>query len=613
MNHLVLTVLHSIMVPQGDGRGHPVPRSLGDPTATLALHWWSSRSAVAFAAVSTVKATRGAVSGETTPTVTTFLPRRPDALARWLPAAVSAFLIVALALRMYELQNAPDFLADEVLAAVDLQSVVSNGVHYNGAPLGLLGRIVPILDLRLAMSWLGTSVPHLRVIAMLIGMASIGLAYRIGTQISGRRMGCAAAVALAFMPWHIYYSRLYLPQSQYLFLTLATISLLIGALVHRSLGQGLLAVAAAVTSIYVYPASILSTPLVILTVLVAYRRELGRYGFWRATGLAAGGAACMLPYVLDHLFAGASAAADQNDVISQKLMWTHGLPFPQVVGRMITNWLSFFNPSFLVARGDPNIRQSSQRVGQIGLVFLVLGIVGIVVALRRRSRGDLLWLTWLALYPFSSAITYFDAAGNSARAVFGCLPWAMAVGSGLLFLFEQLAPFRLWVVAWAAVVVTAQTAVFLPDYLTNYPERASPAFEVGWSAVQPVLAARSLDQVPITLHAGYDRATIAQYFAGGRLAIAQSVFSCAPLQADVVAVTSLPRVFVIRNDYDFSRDPGCFQGDLVAADLDVLRAARLPGGRAPDVEVLGSFPAGRTRPVVVVLVSTPGTVPLPRP
>lgn len=508
---------------------------------------------------------------------------------------------MALALRVVALRRSPDYLADEVLAAVDLKSVVANGHHYNGTPLGLLGGIVPTLDLRLAVGWLGTSVPYLRLIAVLFGMASIGLVYRIGAQLSSRRTGLAAAAALSLMPWHIYYSRLYLPQSQYLFLTLATITCLIGALVYRSLGEGLLAVVAAVASIYVYPSSILSTPLVILTVLVAFRRELSRFGAVRVIGMGVGSVVCLLPYVVDHLFSSASAAAGQNSVITQKLMWNHGLPFPEVVGRITTNWLGYLNPGFLAAGGDPNIRQSSQRVGQIGLGLLILGLVGIGTALRRRSPGDLIWLSWLVLYPLSSAITYFDAVGNSARAYFGCVPWALAIGSGLLFLLERLQPWRLWV--WAvAVVVTAQTAVFLPDYLGAYRSRASPAFEVGWNQVAPVLARRGLEQVPVTLHAGYDRSAIAQYFAKGRLRIAESFFSCAPLSASTAGVTPLPRVYLIRNDYDFSKDPGCFQGDLVSADLEVLRALRGTDGRPASVTTIGSFPENGARPVVVVFV-----------
>lgn len=533
-------------------------------------------------------------------------PHRPRFAVRLLkrgPAAGGfAMVVVAFALRTIALRVLPDHLADEVMASVDLRSPLATGQHYNGAPLGLLGRIVPTLDLRFAMAWIGTSVPYLRLIAVLFGMASIGLAYRIGAQLSGRRLGLAVAATLSLMPWHIHFSRLFVPQSQYLFLTLATISCLIGALVRRSLGEGLIAVAAAAASIYVYPASILSTPLVILTVLVAYRQELGRFGALRVAGLGACSAFCLVPYVVDHLFAGASAASNQNDVFVQKLMWTHGLTAAEVLGRIAGNWFSYLDPSFLAAGGDLNIRHSNQRVGQIGPAFLMLGIIGVAAALRRRNRGDLLWLAWLVVYPFSSAITYYNGPGNSSRAIFGCLPWALAAGTGMLFLLDRMRSRSVGVISVAAVVVAAQTGIFFSDYLSGYRVRASPTFEVGWSEVVPALVARGADKVPITVHAGYDRLWIAQYFAKGRLPIAQSVYSCFPLRADAIAATPLPRVYVIRNDYDFSREAGCFQGDLVAADLDVLRAARLPDGRAARVEILGTFPPGQPRPVVVVLV-----------
>jgi 4-amino-4-deoxy-L-arabinose transferase-like glycosyltransferase len=515
----------------------------------------------------------------------------------------TAIAVIAVGLRFVRLGSTPHYFADEILAAADLRTFLGNGHHIRGGHAGILAHVVPVLDGRLAISVLGTSVGDLRIIAALFGLGSIALIYRIGTQLFDRRVGLGAGLVMTLMPWHIYYSRAFLPQSEYVFLTLAASSFLISALTQQRPWDGAFAVAAAIASIYIYPSALLSTPLLMLLAIVAYHREFLAFGLRRILSLGLVTGLALSPYLLDHLLASDPVVAGQNSVILDKLIWTHGLPVTHMLSRIASNWASYFSLSFIATSGDPNIRQSTHFVGAIGWPFGFLALVGLIVACKRHTRASVLVVAWMVAFPLSSAITYSDAAGNSARAVFGCAAWAMVAGVGAAATFQFLSGKRL-VLAVAAMSVTigVQTSLFLSDYFFSYPQRSAYAFETGWDRVYEVLRRHGLENVPITLHAGYEREEIAQYYSDGRLNIAEIVYSCERLPYRVAHYTVLPRVFIVRQDLDFSQRPECFHGDLIQADLGSLQTTADRQGNPQAVEVVASFPSDpRSRQRVAVL------------
>jgi 4-amino-4-deoxy-L-arabinose transferase-like glycosyltransferase len=500
--------------------------------------------------------------------------------------AFPAVLILAATLRAIFLRSVPPPLADEVLAAVDFHSTLFQGRHFTGAVPGLLAHLTPILDGRwLATALLGRSVTDLRVVSVLFGVGSVALAAKLGDELGDRRLGLLTAFFLAVMPWHIYFSRIYLPASETLFLTLAALVLGLIGLRARSVLYCMGAIAAAAWSIYLYPVAILLTPLLLVTVIVFRWEDVRAFGWRRSVTVAIFGLLILIPYVVGR-FTGADAAVTViNEVIVSRMIWTHGLSSTDVFLRVLGNWSSYVTPRFLFLSGDPNVRQSIQSLGEVGWAVGVLGVVGIVSAVLRRSRADLLAVSWLLLFPLASALTFYDASANSVRAVVGCVVWALLAAMGLRTLLgvpsETL---RSILAACAGLAIAAQLVVFSAAYFGSYSRERSAAFETGYDRIYDVLEERGVQDVPITLHAGYQRDAMLQYFSDYRLIATQSLLACYELPSDVVRFTVLPRVFIVREDPDFWREPDCTHRDLIRRDIRALR-------RAGDVvEVLATYP-----------------------
>jgi hypothetical protein len=495
-------------------------------------------------------------------------------------------LILAATLRAVSLQSVPPPLADEVLAAVDLHSLLYQGRHFTGAKPGLLAHLTPIVDGRwLAADFLSTSVTDLRVLSVLFGLGSVALAVKLGQELADRRFGLLTAFFLAVMPWHIYFGRIYLPASETLFLTLAAVVLALVGLRAKSVPHCMGAIAAAAASIYLYPVSILLSPLLLVTV-VAFRWEDTRtFGWRRSLTVAIFGLLILVPYLVGRFTGSDAAVRVINEVIVSRMIWTHGLSSTDVFLRVVANWWSYLTPRFLFLSGDPNTRASIQSLGEVGWAIGALGVVGIISALRRRSRADLLIMSWLLLFPLASALTFYDAPGNSVRAVVGSVVWALLAAMGLSALLAVSSKtLRTILVACAGLALAAQLVVFSSAYFGSYSREQAASFETGYDRIYEVLEERGVQDVPITLHAGYQRDAMLQYFSDYRLKAAQSLLACYELPSGIVRSMVLPRVFIVREDPDYWREPECTHRDLIRRDIGALR-------RAGDVvEVLAIYP-----------------------
>lgn len=73
------------------------------------------------------------------------------------------------------------------------------------------------------------------------GLGSVTLVYALGTLLYGKKTGLAAAALFGFVPWHVYLSRIFLIDNQYLFFSLLFI--VIGVLAVRRNSEKLVLVA----------------------------------------------------------------------------------------------------------------------------------------------------------------------------------------------------------------------------------------------------------------------------------------------------------------------------------------------------------------------------------
>jgi 4-amino-4-deoxy-L-arabinose transferase-like glycosyltransferase len=210
-----------------------------------------------------------------------------------------------------------------------------------------------------------------RVVAVLIGMLGVAAAWWLGHAAYGRLAGLTGAAGVAVATTHVAYSRMAVTDVLLTLGVTVTLALLVtGRLEWAGVAAGLAASAK-------YPGAVLLAPLVVAA-----------WGAWRrlavALALAAAAFVATSPFVVVH----AGAAWDDLDRVQSLAQ---------------DGWLGFEDdPSTPVAF----VERLWETVGPLMLV----AAAGLVLALLRRTRSDLVLGAFLAVYTLSLAPveTHFD-------------------------------------------------------------------------------------------------------------------------------------------------------------------------------------------------------------
>ena len=439
--------------------------------------------------------------------------RRPPAPA----LAAGGIVLASLFLRLIGLTRVPPGLfADEAYTGYDAWSLLRTGRDLWGERLPIYfsswgGDAVEGLYRYLTVPFVAALGPEplaVRFPAALAGALTVLLTWLLGRRLLGDRGALVAAALLAISPWHLPFSRIafrgiLLPLMATAAVWLAT----------RAGGEGgeprprswVGVAGAAGLCLYTYSVAKLFVPLLVLLLLVLFRRELRvRLRPALAAGLLLG--ALAVPAMWE-TFTGegqirfrriSAVSPEALDRAGEALRRRHpGLPGVEWIAgsRVLTgawtvtaNYASHFSPEFLLFLGDRNLRHSPPGVGQLLWIEGLLLLAGIVVALHRRQRADLLLLGWLLLGPVADSLTS-DRVPNALRALAMLPAPQLLAASGALAL---LAVARRAPAEWArrlpvilalllAVATLVQSGRYLHRYFTIYPSTSAPY----WNAAYP--------------------------------------------------------------------------------------------------------------------------------
>jgi len=286
-----------------------------------------------------------------------------------------------------------------------------------------------------------------------------------------------SALALAFMPWHIMYSRM----AAFGVVTLLNL-LMIGTLLFFRKRFTLAAIFFVLT-LLTYSSAIIFTPLLIISLIVITRQ--------RPNFLAS------IIFVLSLLvFGGLSYVGHGSDrfstltIVNSKdvvdkivsLRNAVGSPFEPIFHNKFESWarlfadnyMRAFSTDFLFVRGDPVGRHSIQVMGQllpITAPILVLGIYYLV------TRKQYLWLLWLIAAPIPSALT-IDGGFHATRLFLMTLPLAVAIGAGLSLILQK----QKFIFGVVMLVIVANFLWFGHFYAVDYPRIYSRWWQVGFKS-----------------------------------------------------------------------------------------------------------------------------------
>lgn len=147
------------------------------------------------------------------------------------------------------------------------------------------------------------------------------------------------------------------------------------------------------------------------------------------------------------------------------------------VARFAGNYVSYFNPSFLVISGDGNLRQTTGFGSVIMLATLPLVIAGLVrLCTRWREPYSRFIVLGLVLSPVPAALTLVAPHALRGAGLFAFLTVLMI--EGLAWARELIGSRRTLAAALVALVALSASPYFV-DFFTAYPVRAASAFDSG--------------------------------------------------------------------------------------------------------------------------------------
>jgi 4-amino-4-deoxy-L-arabinose transferase-like glycosyltransferase len=405
--------------------------------------------------------------------------------------ALLTVLAVAAVLRAVDLENLPPGLfVDEAFTGYDAYSLSLTGRDMWGERLPIFfrswGDYNSGLYRYLSVPWvatLGLSAASVRAAAALAGVLTVLAAFILGRRLFSARVGLVAAALLAVSPWHLQFSRIafrgiLLP----LLLTLAALAFI--RAVEKKGAWPLLAAGAFGLSLYTYSPARIVVPLMLVVMLVLYRRELS--WSWPVVG-----ASVVLLAVLSVPLASITLGGEgQERYAIMSILETDagGRAGPvEVLSVFARNYVSHFSPRFLLVSGDINLRHSVSGVGQLNWGAFVLLIVGVVVAAVRRTKAHVLLLLWVLVAPIPGSLTT-DNVPNALRCI-GMLPAAqLLAGLGLFELLDGKLAERLRSVRLRPAVVVGAVALLFAlgavrstaAYFTRYRTEAAPWWDYGY-------------------------------------------------------------------------------------------------------------------------------------
>lgn len=447
-------------------------------------------------------------------------------------------LLLALAVRFYRINQLPSgFNADEAAIGYNAYSLLETGKdeHGNRWPLhfqsfndfkpgGYIYLILPLVK------FFGLNEFVVRLPSILAGVLSVYLIYLLVSELFPKpklfgflTIGGIAAFFLALSPWHIHFSRGAWETSVATFFQLLGIWLFL-----KGTKKPIFFIPSIITfifSTYVYHSTRLTTPLLLLFLVVVYRRKI-----WEnkkiLTGILLVGLVLGVPLLVSFAksgtvrFSGVGLVADVGPLWdvnrlrgehggNTNAFWLriiHNWPLSYFF-RLAKNWASHFEAEFLFVTGDKIKRSNCPDMGQFYWLDLFFLLTGFYFWFRKKEKKFILPFYWLLIAPIPAAITF--QAPHALRAQTMVYPWLIISAFGayhlLLFLKKKKALFLKLFLGIVLFFYLSNFAYFLNQYFVIYPQKYPEAWEYGFKELVAYLGPIKNDYSKIYVTEVYDQ------------------------------------------------------------------------------------------------------------
>lgn len=425
-------------------------------------------------------------------------------------------LIILLAsfLRLVNLASNPPALNwDEVSMGVSAHALLSTGKDEWGVSWPLLFRSygewkspVYIYTLLPFLKILGMNAWAVRLPAALSGILAVYLTYLISKRIYGDAVGRWAALLLAVSPWHLMLSRPAFEAGLALTLVLAGVYFFLksvdnslslishSSFVIRHSLFGILSALFFGLSLHTYHSAKIAVPLILVFLLLVYRRALPWRRLWLPALLLA---IFVLPIALDlatgrtqRRFGQVGITTDQ-ELLTRFTDYRRTVPLPPLVSKVIfnkytflavkgaSNYTSYLSPHFLLGSESIRAQHSIPFRGVLYLTEFTLMLYGLVLLKKQRSPARFLPLLLILSGFIPPALT--KDAYHVLRSILTLPAWQMLAALG----FVELAKNKFKYLKFGIWILGFEVISFLLMYFFWYPR----AFARDWQYGHAELAA----------------------------------------------------------------------------------------------------------------------------
>ena len=318
--------------------------------------------------------------------------------------------------------------------------------------------------------------------AVLFGIINIFLIYLLAFKLSKNRfIALTSAFLLSISPWHIQFSRVIWEVNFALFFFLLGLYFFLESRQEKRSYLLIISFILFGLSTFTYNAAKVFVVLFIPILLFNQKKYLykqKKYVFFSLLIFMS----FMLINLLDTRLSGLNrfklldfVQADVVKTASYRLSKVYSLGKLELTGRQ---YLMYFSPKFLLFSGDANYRHSTQIVGEVYWIELLLIPFGIFFIIKKDPKLLILILGWLLLAPVPGSFT--REAPHAPRAMFTLGVWQLLAASGMYYLYSIFKDYKRYFVILLFVLLSVSFVNYFKYYLYEYPKISSQYWQYGY-------------------------------------------------------------------------------------------------------------------------------------
>ncbi|MCL5073646.1 MAG: glycosyltransferase family 39 protein [Actinobacteria bacterium] len=399
-------------------------------------------------------------------------------------------LLFAGTLRIYKLGEIPPPLNwDEAANGYNAFTIANFGRDEYGARFPLTfksfgddKRPLHIYLTAIFVKFLGLSEFSIRLPAAIFGLLDVVIVFLLGRCFFKSLLaGVIGASFLAISPYALQYSRFSQELVFTMFFFMTGILMFIKGIERKNKLLSLSFLSLGI-SLFGYHSALVVVPPMIAVLIIIYFKDLMKVKKKFLLGLVFL-AVIISQFILNPALLG-TARVKQTGFSLDEIQKTqlYLLTKNELLGRVdktFDQYLLHYSWDYLFVSGDKNARHSTQAVGEFYKIDALFLIIGLLALLWKRSKVNIILLSWALLGPLPAAAV--NEAPHASRAMFMFGSWHLIAAYGLLTIINLAKGyyFKVAIILVTAVFLTYSLATYLMYYYGDYSKKYAIEWQYG--------------------------------------------------------------------------------------------------------------------------------------